>query len=45
MDDDQKLTASISFNLPAIEALVHQVSDFIAASFYNAPETKHYQNP
>ena len=44
MDDDQKLTASISFNLPAIDALVHQVSDFIAASFYNAPEARHYQN-
>ncbi|MEP7376103.1 MAG: hypothetical protein ABI675_22090 [Chitinophagaceae bacterium] len=44
MDDDQKLTASVSFNLPAIEALVCEVSDFIVASFYNVPVTGHYQS-
>ena len=44
MEDDQKLTASISFFLPAIDALVQQVSDFIVASFHNVPEASHYQN-
>jgi hypothetical protein len=44
MNDDQKLTAEFSFSLPAIDALVHKVSDFIVASFYNVPEASHYQN-
>ena len=44
MDGDQNITASISFNLPVIEALVHHVSDFMVASFYNVPGARRYQN-
>ena len=44
MDDDQKITSSLSFNLPPGEALVCQVSDFTIASFYNVPETRHYRD-
>jgi hypothetical protein len=44
MDGDQNITASISFNLPVIEALFHQVSDFMVASFYNVPGATRYQN-
>ncbi len=44
MDDDQQVTIGFSYSLPAIEALSHETSEFIIASFYNVPLTRHYQN-
>ena len=44
MEDDQKVTESFSFSLPALEPLSLAPSDFIITSFYNAPLTGHYQS-
>ena len=43
MDEDQKVTVSFSYSLPALEALGHESSEFIIASFYNVPLIRHYQ--
>lgn len=44
IEDDQKTTAALTFDLPAIEAMVMKPSDFIAASFYTIPGKKHFLN-
>ena len=44
MEVDQKVASHISFELPALEALVQTPSEFITASFINAGETRHYLN-
>ncbi|MGZ8559757.1 MAG: HYC_CC_PP family protein [Chitinophagaceae bacterium] len=44
MEDDQKLTASFTFELPALYAVYHLPSDFITASLYNIPATRHFLN-
>ena len=43
MDEDQKVTVSFSYSLPALEALGHESSEFIIASFYNVPLIRRYQ--
>jgi len=43
MEDDQKVTVSFSYSLPALETLGHESSEFIIASFYNVPLIRHYQ--
>ncbi len=44
MDDDQQITIDFSYSLPSVEALTHNTSDFIIASFYNVPPSGRYQN-
>lgn len=44
MQEDQKVTAFSSFELPALDAMVIVPSDFIATSFINAPVKGHYNN-
>lgn len=44
MDDDQKVTAAITFELPALDEQVVVPSEFIVTSFYNGSEKRHYQN-
>lgn len=44
MEDDQKVTAAISFELPALEEMVSVPSAFIIASVYNAPVKRDYHN-
>lgn len=44
MDDDQKTTPALSFELPMIEALVMRPSEFIVASFYSFPGKRHFLN-
>ena len=44
MEVDQKAASDISFELPALEALVQTPSQFLIASFINAGEIRHYQN-
>lgn len=44
METDQKAAYSILFELPALDAQVCLPSAFIAASFINVKETRHYQN-
>lgn len=44
MDDDQKITPAISFELPSLDQTVCVPSEFIAASFYNASEQRNYQD-
>lgn len=44
MEEDQQLTVEFSYSLPSIEGLTHETSEFIIASFYNVPVTRHYQN-
>jgi hypothetical protein len=44
MEEDQQVTVEFSYSLPTVEALTHETSDFIIASFYNVPVTRHYQN-
>jgi hypothetical protein len=44
MEDDQKLTPAISYELPPADALFIVPSTFIATSFYNVPVQRHYQN-
>lgn len=44
MEDDQKLTASLTFEIPASDAQVRVPSQFIIAPFYNIPATKHFLN-
>jgi hypothetical protein len=44
MQEDQKLNTVFSFQLALLESPVVLPSEFIVASFYNTPATKHYQN-
>ncbi len=44
MEVDQKAAFHISFELPALDALVCLPSQFINALFINAAETRHYHN-
>lgn len=44
METDQKVTDAVSFELPALEALVQEPSQFIAASFINDKEARHHHN-
>lgn len=45
LEDDQKVTAGISFTLTPPDELVHIPSEFISTSFINcAPEQRHYYN-
>jgi hypothetical protein len=44
MKIDQKTTSSVSFELPAIDALVTTPSSFIVASFMNADPVSHYSD-
>lgn len=44
MDDDQKVTSAITFELPAIDQLVSIPSVFIITSFYNAPAKRDHHN-
>jgi len=44
MEDDQKAHSIASFELPALSSLVHTPSQFIATSFFNVEETRHYKN-
>ncbi len=44
MDDDQHVGFGFSYSLPSIDALSHETSEFIIASFYNVPLLRHYQN-
>ena len=37
MDDDQQVTVDFSYSLPSIEALTHETSEFIIASFIMFP--------
>lgn len=44
MDDDQQVNFGFSYSLPSLDALSHETSEFIIASFYNVPLLRHYQN-
>jgi hypothetical protein len=44
MEVDQKTASDISFELPALDVSGHLPSQFIAASFINVEETRHYKN-
>lgn len=44
MDDDQKVTSAITFELPAIDQLFNIPSDFIITSTYNSPVKRDYHN-
>jgi hypothetical protein len=44
MEVDQKATSNIVFELPALDVIGQEPSQFIIASFYNGSITKHYQN-
>ena len=44
MDDDQRTTAAIHFELPPMADLYQLPSVFIVTSFYNAPASRHYNN-
>ena len=44
MENDQKVTADFSFELPSLAALVVKPSDFIATSFYNTSEERQFIN-
>ena len=44
MEVDQKVTSTMVFELPALDVIDHSPSDFIAASFYNVNETRHFHN-
>jgi hypothetical protein len=44
MEVDQKTSSSISFELPALEALVQTPSQFLVTSSINTGETRHYHN-
>src|SRR5688572_21282917 len=44
IEEDQQVTVDFSYSLPSIEALTHETSEFIIASFYNSPISRHYQN-
>ena len=43
VEDDQKVTESFSYSLPALEPISQEISEFIITSFYNGPVTRHYQ--
>ena len=43
MDNDQQVTIGFSYSLPALEALGHEISEFITTSFQNVPLNRHYQ--
>ena len=44
MNDDQKLAAAFSFDLPPLDVFFQKPSDFIVTSFYNVPVSKHFLN-
>ena len=44
MEDDQQVAIGFTYFLPSIEALTHETSEYIVASFYNVPLIRHYQN-
>ncbi len=44
MKVDQKAPSTVSFSLPALDAMTTLPSRFICASFHNMEETGHYQN-
>ena len=44
MQIDQKTAPSVSYELPALDALVTIPSEFITAAFITPGYTKHYQN-
>ncbi len=44
LHDDQRTTATISFELPSIESMCASPSAFIVASFYAVPEKRHFLN-
>ncbi|MBC7949226.1 MAG: hypothetical protein H7Y42_15175 [Chitinophagaceae bacterium] len=44
MTEDQKLGEVIAFELPSLETLVFTPSQYIAASFTNVKETRHFRN-
>lgn len=44
MNDDQKLAGAFSFDLPTLDVFFQKPSEFIATSFFNVPETRHYLN-
>lgn len=44
MEVDQKAASHISFDLPALDAMVCLPSQFITTSFINVKETRHYHN-
>jgi hypothetical protein len=44
MEVDQKAASYVLFELPALDAIGQVPSEFIAASFINAGETRHHQN-
>ncbi len=44
IDDDQKVNSLVSFDFPSLTAIIQKPSEFIATSFYNADNEKHYQN-
>lgn len=44
MEVDQKVDSYVSFELPALDALVQAPSTFIETSFFNSGETRDYQN-
>jgi hypothetical protein len=41
---DQNKTAIASFDLPSLESIVSVPSEFIATSFYNTDEQRHFHN-
>ena len=45
MDDDQKLTSSIAFDLPTLDMPAQVPSEFISTSFYNSNVTANPDNP
>lgn len=44
LEQDQNTTIITSYDIPALEAAVSIPSDFIATSFYNVDEKRHFHN-
>ena len=44
INDDQKLAAAFSFDLPALDVFFQKPSNFIVTSFYNARVSRHFLN-
>jgi hypothetical protein len=44
MGDDQKLNSDVPFELPGLDAVAQIPSQFIAASFLNSKESRHFNN-
>ncbi len=44
MDDDQKTSPGVHFELPAISDMVVKPSEFIIASFYTLAQQRHFLN-